>query len=133
MIMLERHTSHHSRTESKETRESEIGAEVDKIFRSVIQAREIDGDYALLHRTQGGIRMLIGTSMTLLSTPKERHNMATYIYNKELEIHESEGKALRCLRGKGWSQNATFKLLEHVKQPNFLKEAQYQVYFWLLL
>ena len=87
------------------------GAEVDKMIRCVKEGREVEGNYSLLHGAQGGVRMLIGASFTVLSTPQERHVMAKYILEKEVEIHGSKRKALRCLRSKGWSQKESYECL----------------------
>ena len=101
--------------------------EVDTMIRSVKESREVEGNYDLLHKAQGGVRMLIGASFTVLSTPQERNAMAKYILGKEVEIHKSSGEALRCLRSKGWSQKETFKCLDHVESPGCLKKAKHQV------
>ena len=103
------------------------GAEVDKMIRCVKETREVEGNYDLLHRTQGGVRMLIGASFTVLSTPQERHVMAKYIYDKEVKIHGSRHRALRCLRTKGWSQKETYECLDHVEKPNCFKTKRHQV------
>ena len=103
------------------------GTEVDKMIWCVQETREVDGNYDLLHRAQGGVRMLIGASFTVLSTPQERHVMAKYILDKEAEIHGSKRKALRCLRSKGWSQKESYECLDHVKTPGCLKKAKHQV------
>ena len=103
------------------------GAEVDKMIRCVKEGREVEGNYDLLHRAQGGVRMLIGASFTFLSTPQERHVMAKYILHKEVEIHGSKRKALRCLRSKGWSQKESYECLDHVESPGCLKKTKYQV------
>ena len=102
-------------------------AEVDKMVRSVSRSKELEGNYDLLHKALGGVRMLIGVSFTILETPQERHIMAKYIYSKELKIHDSKHEALKCLRRKGWSQKQTFELLDHVEETNCLKKAKHQV------
>ena len=112
--------------EEKGKRASEM-PEVDTMIRSVKESREVEGNYDLLHGAQGGVRMLIGASFTVLSTPQERNAMAKYILGKEVEIHKSSGEALRCLRSKGWSQKETFKCLDHVESPGCLKKAKHQV------
>ena len=71
--------------------------------------------------------MLLGASFTVLSTPQERHVMAKYILDKEVEIHGSKRKALRCLRSKGWSQKESYQCLNHVESPGCLKKAKHQV------
>ena len=103
------------------------GAEVDNIIRCVREARQVEGNYDLLHLVPGGVRMLIGASFTVLATPQERHVMAKYILEKEMEIHGSRQKALRCLRSKGWSQKESYECLYHAESPDCLKKAKYQV------
>ena len=103
------------------------GAEVDKMIRCVKEGREVEGNYDLLHRAQGGVRMLIGASFTVLSTPQERHMMAKYILEKEEEMHGSRRRALRCLRSKGWSQKESYECLNHVESPGCLKKTKHQV------
>ena len=103
------------------------GAEVDKMIRCVKEGREVEGNYDLLHRARGGVRMLIGASFTVLSTPQERHVMAKYILHKEVEIHGSKRKALRCLRSKGWSQKESYQCVDHAESPGCLKKAKHQV------
>ena len=97
------------------------------MIRCVKEGREVEGNYNLLHGAQGGVRMLIGASFTVLSTPQERHVMAKYILEKEVEIHGSKRKALRCLRSKGWSQKESYQCLDHVESPGCLKKAKHQV------
>ena len=97
------------------------------MIRCVKEGREVEGNYDLLHGAQGGVRMLIGASFTVLSTPQERHVMAKYILDKEVEIHGSKRKALRCLRSKGWSQKESYKCVDHVKSPDCLKKTKHQV------
>ena len=104
------------------------GAEVDNIIRCVREAGQIEGNYDLLHLAPGGVRMLIGASFTVLATPQERHVMAKYIYDKEVKIHGSRQRALRCLRTKGWSQKETYECLDHVEKPNYFKTKRHQVY-----
>ena len=97
------------------------------MIRCVKEGREVEGNYDLLHGALGGVRMLIGASFTVLSTPQERHVMAKYILDKEVEIHGSKRKALRCLRSKGWSQKESYQCLDHVESPGCLKKAKHQV------
>ena len=97
------------------------------MIRCVKEEREVEGNYSLLHRAKGGIRMLIGASFTVLSTPQERHVMAKYILQKEVEIHGSKRKALRCLRSKGWSQKESYECLNHMENPGCLKNTKHQV------
>ena len=127
MMLVEKKTKEQNRFQTKKAAETPAGAEVDKIICCVKEARELEGNYDLLHRAEGGVRMLIGTSFTLLSSPKERHATAMYIYDKEMEIHMSKRGALRCLRSKGWSQKETYALLDHVEKPNCVKKAKHQV------
>ena len=107
--------------------QSAEGAEVDNMIRCVKEGREVEGNYDLLHRAQGGVRMLIGASFTVLSTPQERHMMAKYILEKEVEMHGSRRRALRCLRSKGWSQKESYECLNHVESPGCLKKTKHQV------
>ena len=100
---------------------------MDNIIRCVREARQIEGNYDLLHLAPGGVRMLIGASFTVLATPQERHVMAKYIYDKEVKIHGSRQRALRCLRTKGWSQKETYECLDHVEKPNCFKTKRHQV------
>ena len=125
MMLVEKKTKQQNRSKAKEAAETQEGAEVDKIICCVKEARELVGNYDLLHRAEGGVRMLIGTSFTLLSSPKERHATAKYIYDKEMEIHMSKRGALRCLRSKGWSQKETYALLDHVAKPNCVKKTKH--------
>ena len=127
MMLVEKKTIEQNMSKAKEAAETPAGAEVDKIICCVKEAREVEGNYDLLHRAEGGVRMLIGTSFTLLSSPKERHATAKYIYDKEMEIHMSKRGALRCLRRKGWSQKETYALLDHLAKPNCVKKAKHQV------
>ena len=103
------------------------GAEVDKMIRCASEGKQLEGNYDLLHEAPVGVRMLIGASFAVLETPQEKHVMAKYIFDQEHEIHKSKGRALRCLRSKGWSQKETFELIDHVDLPNCLKKAKYQV------
>ena len=102
-------------------------SEVDKIIRCVREARQIEGNYNLLHLVPGGVRMLVGASFTVLANPQQRHVMAKYIYEKEVKIHGSRQRALRCLRTKGWSQKETYECLDHVETPNCFKTKRHQV------
>ena len=104
-----------------------VGAEVDKMIRCVMEEREVEGNYDLLHGAQGGVRMLIGASFTVLSTPHEWHVMAKYILHKEVQAHGNQRKALRCLRSKGWSQKESYECLDNVESPNCLKKIKHQV------
>ena len=127
MMIIEKCSKEQKAKEAERAAETPEGAEVDKIICCVKEAREIGGNYDLLHKAQGGVRMLIGASFTVLSTPQERHTMAKYIVDKEVEIHKSKRKALRCLRSKGWSLKETHEVLDHVESPNCLKTNKHQV------
>ena len=116
----------HGEKAKREAQRAE-GAEVDKMIRCVKEGREVEGNYSLLHGAQGGVRMLIGASFTVLSTPQERHVMAKYILEKEVEMHGSRRRALRCLRSKGWSQKESYECLDHVESPGCLKKTKHQV------
>ena len=111
----------------KEVKKTAIEIEVDIIIQQLNNGREVTAKYNFLHSTKGGLRMLIGTAFTFLSTPEEKHAAATYIFNQEVRIHGSKVKATKCLRAKGWSQKGTADLLENIKQPNCLKKAKYKV------
>ena len=89
MVLVEKKTKDQNGSKAKKAAETPEGAEVDKLICCVREARELEGNYDLLHRAEGGVRMLIGTSFTLLSSPKERHAAAKYIYGKEMKIHIS--------------------------------------------
>ena len=125
--MIADNSKEKKREREKKSAVSPEGSEVDKMIRCAAEAREVEGNYNVLHATPGGVRMLIGTSFAVLQTPQEKHAMAKYIFDKEVEIHKSRIRALRCLRSKGWSQRETSDLLENVAKPNFLKKVKYQV------
>ena len=112
---------------TKKEAESPEGAEVDKLIRCAAKGTQLEGNYNLLHQETGGVRMLIGAAFAVLETPQERHLLSRYIYQQELDIHKSRGKALRCLRSKCWSQKETFDLIDHVAEPNCLKKAKHKV------
>ena len=112
---------------AKRAGQKDEGSEVDKMIRCVKEGRKVEGNYDLLHGALGGVRMLIGASFTFLSTPQERHVMAKYILDKEVEIHGSKRKALRCLRSKGWSQKESYQCVDHAESPGCLKKAKHQV------
>ena len=107
--------------------ETPAGCEVDKIIQCVTEGREIQADFTLLHRVKGSVKMLIGAAFTFLSSPKERHAMARYIVDQELEIHVHRKDALKCLRSKGWSNKDMYVLLDHAEKAGCVKEAKYQV------
>ena len=122
MVLVEKKTKDQNGSKAKKAAETPEGAEVDKLICCVKEARELEGNYDLLHRAEGGVRMLIGTSFTLLSSPKERHAAAKYIYDKEMKIHMSKRAALRCLRSKGWSQKeGRYQTLPLVPLSSFLR------------
>ena len=128
MMIVEMFTKNQRGAESKRTAKTPEGAEVDKIIRCVMEGREIFGNYDLLHKTKGGVHMLIGAAFTLLSTPKERCAMARYIFDQELQLHGlANREILRCLRSKGWSNKETSKLLDHLEEPGCLKKTEYWV------
>ena len=128
MIILEKYVKGPKGAEVVEVAKTAIGIEVDKILHQLVsKGVKVTGNYDLLYKTRGGIRMLIGTVFTFLSTPEERNAAATYIFNQEVKIHGSKFKATRCLRAKGWSEKGAADLLENIQQPNFLKRAKYQV------
>ena len=127
LMIVEKYTTQRKGEKAKRVAETLEVAEVDEMIRCVKERREVEGNYDLLHRAQGGVRMLIGASFTVLSTPQDRHSMAKYILDKEVEIHKSKRKALRCLRSKGWSQKETYEVLEHMESPNCMKKAKHQV------
>ena len=127
MMIVEKFTKKRRGAESKRAAKTPEGSEVDKMIRCVMEGREISGNYDLLHKTKGGVHMLIGAAFTLLSTPKERCTMARYIFDQELEIHVHRKDALKCLRSKGWSNKDMYVLLDHVEKAGCLKEAKYQV------
>ena len=112
---------------TKKEAESPEGAEVDKMIRCAAKGTQLEGNYHLLHQETGGVRMLVGAAFAVLETPQERHLLSMYIFQQELDIHKSRGKALRCLRSKCWSQKETFDLIDHVAEPNCLKKAKHKV------
>ena len=111
----------------KKEAESPEGAEVDKLIRCATKGTQLEGNYILLHQETGGVRMLVGAAFAVLETPQERHLLSKYIFQQELDIHKSRGRALRCLRSKCWSQKETFDLIDHVAEPNCLKKAKHKV------
>ena len=127
LIILEKYVKGPKGEKEKEVTKTAIGIEVDNIVHELSNRGEVSGNYDLLHRTKGGLRMLIGTVFTFLSTPEEKHAAATYIFNQEVRIHGSKVMATKCLRAKGWSQKGTADLLENIQQPNCLKRAKYKV------
>ena len=127
MMIAEKRTKGQEGVKATKVTKTAEATEVDNMIRCVTEAREVEGNYDLLHGVQGGVRMLIGASFTVLSTPHKRHVMARYILDKEVEIHKNKHKALRCIRSKGWSQKETFELLDHVESPNCLTKVKHQV------
>ena len=129
MMIVEMFTKKRRGAESRRAVKTPEGAEVDKIIRCVMEGREIYGNYDLLHKTKGGVHMLIGAAFTLLSTPKERCTMARYIFDQESQLHgrANKNKVLRCLRSKGWSNKETSELLDHLEEPGCLKKTEYWV------
>ena len=129
MMIVEMFTKKRRGAESKRTAKTPEGSEVDKMIRCVMEGREISGNYDLLHKTKGGVHMLIGAAFTLLSTPKERCAMAAYIFDQESQLHGRANKkeVLRCLRSKGWSNKETSELLDHLEEPGCLKKTEYWV------
>ena len=127
LIILEKYVKGPKGEKEKEVAKTVIEIEVDNIVHELSNGRDVTANYDLLHRTKGGLRMLIGTVFTFLSTPEEKHAAATYIFNQEVRIHRSKVKATKCLRAKGWSEKGTADLLENIQQPNCLKRAKYQV------
>ena len=126
-MIVEIFTKKRRGAESRRTAKTPEGSEVDKIIRCVMEGREISGNYDLLHKTKGGVHMLIGAAFTLLSTPKERCAMARYIFSQELQLHGRAKEVLRCLRSKGWSNKETSELLDHLEEPGCLKKTEYWV------
>ena len=98
LIILEKYVKGPKGEKGKEVAKTVIGIEVDNIVHELSNGREVTANYDLLHRTKGGLRMLIGTVFTFLSTPEEKHAAATYIFNQEVRIHRSKAKAAKCLR-----------------------------------
>ena len=127
LIILEKYSNGTKGEKAKEVTKTAIEIEVDNIVHELSNRGEVSGNYDLLHRTKGGLRMLIGTVFTFLSTPEEKHAAATYIFNQEVRIHRSKAKATKCLRAKGWSEKETADILENIQQPHCLKRAKYQV------
>ena len=129
MMIVEKFTKKRRGAESKRAAKTPEGSEVDKMIRCVMEGREISGNYDLLHKTKGGVHMLIGAAFTFLSNPKERHAMARYIFDQELQLHgrANKNKVLRCLRSKGWSNKETSELLDHLEEPGCLKKTEYWV------
>ena len=99
-MIVEKFTKKRRGAEPKRTAKTPEGSEVDKVIRCVMEEREISGNYDLLHKTKGGVHMLIGAAFTLLSTPKERCAMARYIFDQESQFHGRANKkeVLRCLK-----------------------------------
>ena len=129
MMVMEKCSNGKKEAESQRVAETPEGCEVDKIIRCVTEGREIQGDFTLLHRVKGGIKMLIGAAFTFLSSPKELHAMARYIFDQESQLHgrASKKEVLRCLRSKGWSNKETSELLDHIEEPGCLKKTEYWV------
>ena len=98
LIILEKYVKGPKGEKEKEVAKTVIEIEEDNIVHELSNGREVTANYDLLHRTKGGLRMLIGTVFTFLSTPEEKHAAATYIFNQEVRIHRSKAKAAKCLR-----------------------------------
>ena len=58
--------------------------------------------YGQIHKTPGGLRLLVGVGFTFLAHPVARHLLAKYIVEEEKKIHGEQNEAvwLQCIRKK---------------------------------
>ena len=81
-----------------------------------------DEQYRALHEIKGGVKLLVETGYTLLSTAEERHTLSKFIFGEEKKIHnKSDEEAKVCLRTKGHSSRTTALCLDHLQPPGRLK------------
>ena len=103
---------------------------IDSIINSIVKNRTIDQDYKLLHQCNGGIKLLVGTGFTLLSSPEDYHILATFVKDNEMEIHGNRKDMLRCLRKKAGSDLATQSCLSYMEAPGTAPKIKSKIINW---
>ena len=83
--------------------------------------------HAHTHKTDGGLRALLGTGYSLLSHPSSRHMLAMFIIKEEEKIHGNEEAWMECVRRKAGSNKKTAAFLDSIDEPGCLKKFKYKM------
>ena len=103
-----------------------------KIIRSVQKGaneennRHYNRHYRQLHKIEGGVGLLVGSGLCLLSTPERRHTLAKQIFAEERKIHQTDNEVFLCMRRKCHSRER-FLWLDHIQPPSVFKKLVYQL------
>ena len=79
--------------------------------------------YNLLHKTRGGVKLMLETIFVLIRRPKILHRVSTGVLELEKELHNCTEQGvslpiLQCIREKIGSSSTSFKLFENVDPPS---------------
>ena len=79
-----------------------------------------------IHRSPGGMALLIGAAFTLPLEPAVRHQLASFIRNQEQRLHgRRKHRWMSCVRKKAGSSKASEKFVDFLDEPGLLKRATY--------
>ena len=134
-ILRQAHMWRHQDTKDKKSvtkKAKGVQLVVDSIISSIMSNRTLDQDYNLLHECNGGIRLLMGTGFTLLSTPEIYHILATATKDEEVETGDSweQERHVEMFEKEGWQRfcnSVLFVLHESSRQRTKDHEQNYQL------
>jgi hypothetical protein len=91
------------------------------------QSDYMKSSYKLLHQTQGGIKMFLHTTMSLLEKPATRYKIACFAMKMEKELHdcEDEQTVSKCWQKKIGSNKTSSKIFYHMKEPGCKKSVMF--------
>ena len=79
-----------------------------------------------IHRSPGGMALLIGASFTFPLELAAQHRLATFIRSQEQRIHgKRRHRWMTCIRKKAGSNKTTQKFLDFLEEPGFLKQVSH--------
>ena len=90
--------------------------------------------FDVIHKTPGGMRLLLGSAFNFIIEPTNRHNIAEFIQKEEEKVHLGRKQNwMTCIRLKSGNDSATQEFLDSLEKPGIVKYSKYKLktlYIW---
>ena len=133
-------------SDPSEAEVNEVMDQVDFLITSITDPSTSKSNFALpdskkreqafdvVHKTPGGMRLLLGSAFNFVIDPTDRHNIAEFIQREEEKIHPG-GKQdwMTCIRIKSGNDSATQEFLDSLDKPGIITKCRSKLkklYIW---